>query len=76
MCSCTACGDARSQGSGDDHNEGVDTITTPEITWDNKCRKKYASGVPEQARDIKKIHTWHGAVVESVTDFVRDQVKH
>jgi len=36
-----ACGDACIQESGDDRNEGVDTITTSEVTCDNKCQKNH-----------------------------------
>jgi len=74
MYSCTsACSlknDGCSQESEDDHNEGVETMATSEVTCDKKCQKKHARGVSEQARDIS-IFT-HGTVVESMTDFARD----
>jgi len=50
----------------------VETITTSEARWDKKYQKKPAKEVLEEARDINKIHTWHGTVVESMEDFARD----
>ena len=47
-----------SQESGDDHNEGVETMKMSEEGCDNKCQKKPAREVPEVAR-------------ESMADFAR-----
>jgi len=66
-------GDTCIEESGDDRNEGVvETITTSEARCDKKYRRKPAKEVSEEARDIKKIHTWHGTVVVSMEDFARD----
>ena len=58
----------------DDHNDGVETITTSKATCEKKTyQKKHAKEVSKQARDIEKIHTWlDGTVVESMADFARD----
>jgi len=55
--------------SGGYRNEGMETITTSEARCDKKYQRKHAKEVSEEARDIKKIHTWHGTVVESMKDF-------
>ena len=48
----------------DDHNGGVETITTSKATCEKKkYQKKHAKEVSNQARDIEKIHTWHDGTV-------------
>jgi len=56
---CSLNDDWCSQESGDDQNERAETRKTSEATCDNKCQRKRAGEVSEEARDTKKIHTWH-----------------
>ena len=71
MCVYTSCEYACNQESEDDHNEGMEMITTSEAAVGNKCQKKHARGVSEQAHDINKIHTWHRTVDESMADLAQ-----